>query len=572
MPFDGAFAHILVNELNDAKDCHIDKIYQPSRDELVFLLRKKGFAKRLLISAKVGSAKVCFSEEKFENPAVPPMFCMLVRKHFSSAKLIEINQQGLERIIELCFLSTNEMGDRVNTKIICEMLGQRTNIILVGEQGRIIDAVRRSSIEDCSRLIQPGAIYTYPETQNKLNILETDIEILTDKILAQGELPLSKALLNVLDGFSPLVCREIALLVSGGDEITLNCDRKSLILALNSVKNTLNEGGTPTLLLKNNNEPFDFTFLPINQYGDTITFKEYGSFCELLNAFYSRKDNSARTHHAAAELLKLVNNLYQRAQKRLSLRLEELKQCENRENLRIYGELLKANLHTNIPSGATFVELQNYYDENLALIKIPLNPALSPSQNAAKYFKDYKKTYTAEQTLSKLIEKDREEITYFESVLDSLTRAESPADLKDIRTELYEGGYLKQPKGVNPNKKTAVTGFLEFKSAEGYRILIGKNNRQNDYLTTRLASKNDLWFHTKNIAGSHVLVLSDGGEVSDETILFAATLAAKHSKAAASSQVAVDYTPVKYVKKPNGAKAGMVIYTTNKTVFVTPKE
>lgn len=571
MPFDGAFAHILTNELNDAKDCHIDKIYQPSRDELVFLLRKKGFVKRLLISAKIGSAKVCFTEDKYENPAVPPMFCMLVRKHFSSARLIEIRQQGLERIIELCFLSTNEMGDRVNTKIICEMLGQRTNIILVGEDGRIIDAVRRSSIEDGSRLVQPGAIYTYPETQNKLSILDTDIDVLTDKILAQSELPLSKALLNVLDGFSPLISREIAFLVSGGDEITLNCDRKLLVSTLNSVKTALNEGGTPTLLFKNNNEPFDFTFLPIKQYGSTITSKEYDSYCELLNAFYSSKDNSARTHQASAEIVKLVNNLYQRAQKRLSLRLEELKECENRETFRIYGELLKANLHA-IPNGAEFAEVQNYYDENLALIKIPLNPAISPSQNAAKYFKDYKKTYTAEQTLAKLTEKDREEIEYFESVLDSLNRAESPADLNDIRTELTEGGYLKRPKGVNPNKKTAVTGFLEFKSVEGYRIFVGKNNRQNDYLTTRLANKNDLWFHTKNIAGSHVLVLSDGGEVSDETILFAASLAAKHSKAAASSQVAVDYTPVKYVKKPNGAKAGMVIYTTNKTVFVTPKE
>ena len=571
MPFDGAFAYKIGKELSLAVDCHIDKIYQPSRDELVFLLRKKGFVKRLLISAKSGGARVCFTEEKFENPAVPPMFCMLVRKHFSSAKLIAVKQKGLERIIELCFDATNEMGDRVNIRIVCELIGNRTNIILVGEGGRIIDAVRRSDIEENARLIQPGALYEYPETQGKLDILSTPTVMLADEILAQKEQPLSYAVLNVIDGLSPIVCREIALMVTGSDEIAACADRQKLVDVLNLICDTIKTGGTPTLLLKDSDEPFDFTFLPINQYGNTVSSKEICGYSELLCEFYSKREAAARIKHLASDVLKLVNNLYQRAQKRLALRLNDLKKCENREQLRIYGELLKANLY-NIRQGATFAEVQNYYDENLEFIKIPLNPALSPSNNAAKYFKDYKKTYTAEQTLLELTRKDREEIEYFESVLDSLSRAETPADLRQIRAELTDEGYLKPSKGQKPQKREDTTGFKEYRSVEGYRILVGKNNKQNDYLTTKLASKNDLWFHTKNVAGSHVVVLSEGGEVGDQTILFAARLAAENSKSALSSGVAVDYTPIKYVKKPNGAKAGMVIYTTNKTVFVTPKK
>lgn len=571
MPFDGAFAYKIKQELSSAVDCHIDKIYQPSRDELVFLLRKKGFVKKLLICAKNGSARVCFTEEKFENPSVPPMFCMLVRKHFSSARLIEIKQKGLERIIELCFEATNEMGDRVNVKIVCELIGNRTNIILVGEGGRILDATRRSDIEENARLIQPGALYEYPESQGKEDFLNTPCSQLADKILLEKELPLSFAVLNVIDGLSPIVCREIAYMATGADELAIDTDKDKLISALEKVADAIKSGGMPTLLLKKDKEQMDFTFLPINHYGGTVTYKECESYSKLLDDFYASRESAARLKHLSSDILKLANNLYSRAEKRLALRLNDLKKCENREQLRIYGELLKANLH-NLHQGASFAEVQNYYDENLALIKIPLNPALSPSNNAAKYFKDYKKTYTAEQTLLELTEKDREEIAYLESVLDSLSRAETPADLRQIRAELTDEGYLRQIKGQKPNKKEETVGFKEYKSVEGYRILVGKNNKQNDYLTTKLATKNDLWFHTKNVAGSHVLVLSGGGDVSDETILFAAQLAAQNSKAALSSQVAVDYTPVKYVKKPNGAKAGMVIYTTNKTVFVTPKE
>ena len=279
------------------------------------------------------------------------------------------------------------------------------------------------------------------------------------------------------------------------------------------------------------------------------------------------KDTTARITAAAHDIIKLLNNLTVRTEKKLSRRLQELKKCENRDDFRIYGELLKANIHL-IKAGSTVASVPNYYDPEMKEINIPLNPAISPAANADKYFKEYKKTYTAEQTLTALTEQDKTELLYFDSVKESIDRCRTLSDLKEIREELANGGYIKR-QNIQRKKNDSVS-FKEYTSNEGYRILVGKNNTQNDYITTKLASKNDVWFHVKNIPGSHVVVFSGGEELSDETVLFAAGLAASNSKASDSSQVPVDYTPVKFVKKPSGSKPGMVIYTTNKTVYVTP--
>ena len=287
-----------------------------------------------------------------------------------------------------------------------------------------------------------------------------------------------------------------------------------------------------------------------------------------MDEFYTKKETALRVQQNARDIIKLVTNLKARTERKLSQRLIELEKCKDREILRVYGELIKANLYA-IKNGSSFAEVPNYYDSEMKSIRIPLNPALSPANNANKYFKDYKKSYTAEEALTKLTALDREELIYFDSVLESISRCRDISDIAEIREELAEAGYIKQTQSRKKQKAKPV--FKEFTSLEGYKILVGKNNKQNDYLTTVLASKNDLWFHTKNTHGSHVIVFCGGKEVSDETVLQAARLAALNSKAADSSQVAVDYTPVKFVKKPNGAKAGMVIYTTNKTVYVTPK-
>ena len=322
------------------------------------------------------------------------------------------------------------------------------------------------------------------------------------------------------------------------------------------------------MLIKADGTPYDFSYTDISQYAGEFDKKSFKSYSELLDAFYTARENSERLRRSAADIIKLITNLRARTERKLAIRLNDLKKCENRETLRIYGELLKANLY-RLQNGATFAEVENYYDE-MKQIRIPLNPALSPQKNADKYFKDYKKTYTAERTLTDLTERDKEELKYFDSVLDSISRSESISEISEIREELALAGYIKQ-NGARKKKVSAVPQFKEYTSDEGYKILVGKNNRQNDYLTTVLAAKNDLWFHVKNIPGSHVIVMCRGGEVSDATVMKAAALAAANSKAAGSSQVPVDYTPVKFVKKPNGAKPGMVIYTTNKTVFVTPE-
>lgn len=550
MAFDGAFLHKVIDELKTATDCHVDKIYQPSRDELVFLLRKKGLQKRLLISTKSGAQRVHFTENKYENPQTPPMFCMLMRKYLSAARLVDIIQPELERVATFVFSSTNEMGDIVELRLVCELIGGKANIILVNSDGKIIDSLRHSDVESSSRLILPGATYALPPKSPKLNPLTCGVSEILNSI-PDG------SLLSVIDGFSPLICREIE-------------NSQNPVKTLEIILHDLKTNYSPTLIYDKENMPFDFTYTEIKQYGSLFQNRHPQSFSSLLDTFYTQKETALRINTAAKDIIKLLTNLKTRTEKKLTLRLAELEKCKNRETLRIYGELIKANLF-QIEKGASYAEVPNYYSENLEMVRIPLDISLSPQNNANKYFKEYKKTYTAEQTLKELTQKDKQELIYFDSVLDTIDRSKTLAEIAEIRAELAESGYIKQTS--NPKKNnTQNISYKEYLSPEGYKILVGKNNKQNDYITTVLANKNDLWFHVKNIPGSHVVVMNSGKEVTEQTIIQAAQLAAANSKAYASSNVAVDYTPIKYVKKPSGAKPGMVIYTTNKTVYVTPKE
>ncbi len=549
MALDGVFIKKLTAELQEAVNTHIDKIHQPSADELVLLLRKPAFNKRLLISVRSGFQRIHFTDMRLDNPPAPPMFCMLLRKYVGSGRILKITQPEYERLIEITFSSLNEMGDVITPRLIIELISSAPNVILVGENGKIIDALKRSNIENGGRLIQPGAVYEYPEKQLKINPEKKNLQ----KILSALESgDAERGLLATVAGFSPLICREIA----------------DGYISLENTLSVIENNSTPYIIKDKNGEPFDFSYLPIKQYsGYTVEEKE--SFCELLDAFYSEKAEKSFLKHRSQDIEKLLNNLAIRIKKRMNLRKIDLQKCENRERLRIYGELLKANLYA-LESGMTSVTVQNFYDENLSDIKIPLNPALSPQANAAKYFKDYKKTYTAEQTLTELIANDEKELKYIESVAFALGNAKFAADIDEIREELMLAGYIRQNKSNRPKK--ADNKFKEAVSPSGYRICIGKNNRQNDLLTCSIATKGDMWFHTKNIPGSHIIVFCNGNELSNEDIMFAATLAAENSKAASSAQVPVDYTRIKFVKKPNGAKPGMVIYTTNNTVFVTPSE
>lgn len=570
MALDGLFLRNLIEELKLIENSHIDKIHQPSKDELVLLLRKPKFSERLYISAKSGIARLHLTEQKFENPDTPPMFCMLLRKHLGNARIDEISQFSLERVTQIKTTATNEMGDTVNPRLIIELISGSPNIILLDNEGRIYDALRRSNIEVGGRLIQPGAIYELPDKKERLNILSTSAAKITEAVFSSNEKNLDSAILSTLEGLSPLIAREICFRATKTVDFPLEnlttYHKNMLTKELAAIKAELSTGAHPTVLCDNSNNFTEFSFTEIKQYGTLYQNKSFEGYSMLLDTFYQKRTESERLRQASLDILKLLSLIESRIKRRMALRERDLEKCLNREHLRIYGELIKANLHS-ISLGQTKASVVNYYDENMATVSIPLNPALSPAANAAKYFKDYKKSHTAEQTLSSLIETDKNELTYIQSVLESLSRAKTTADIDEIRTELASVGLIKQKQ--NTKAKKVNTNFEEFVSPSGLPVLMGRNNTQNDDLTLHTAAKTDIWFHTKNIPGAHVVLCTDGSHT-DEDILFAATLAAKNSKAAASSQVAVDYTPIKFIKKPNGAKPGMVIYSTNQTVYVTP--
>lgn len=571
MGIDGIYLYQLKQELDlGLQNARIDKIHQPSKEELVLLLRSAAGGKRLLISIRPSAPRLNFTENSFENPQEPPMFCMLMRKYLSGARFNSIEDNGFERIVTLLFDGVNEMGDRVELKLVTELIGKQTNLILVGPNGRIIDSLRRSDIEAGGRMIQPGAIYTLPEKQEKLNLLNTDIETVVNAVISVSA-PLSKALVEVVDGFSPLIAREISVRADIDNDkysnLLTESDRTALVRVLTEFCDEFGKA-KPTALVDSNGIPFEFSYTDITQYGSSAQKITFESLSQLLDAVYTERDRKERIRGYANELLKLVNNLLTRTAKKIQIRKKEQEKCADGEKWRIYGELLKANLYA-VQRGVPYVDVQNYYDPELKTVRIPLNVTLTPTQNAQRYFKEYKKCCNAGAMLGQLIEESENELKYVESVADELSRATTVNDLNEIKAELASAGYIRI-RGDKKTKPKAATP-LEFTSPDGFRVLVGRNNRQNDELTLRMAEDSDMWFHTKNIPGSHVIVFSNGRELPDSTVLFAAELAAKHSKAAESSSVPVDYTRVKYVKKPAGAKPGMVIYKTNKTVYVTPK-
>lgn len=564
MALDGIFLNLLIKELDCIVGSHVDKIHQPSRDELVFLLRSKGFSKKLFISARSGFSRIHLTNRSFENPMDPPSFCKLVRKHLGNSKIEYIKQYGFDRVVEIGFSSYNEMGDKVYPRLIVELFSNRSNIILCDEFGRIADATHRSDIESSDRLIVPGAKYIPTPPQNKINIFETNAKDIVSKISTINK-PLHSALIETVDGLSPLVAREIChLALLDFDIIASELDggQKSLLLgSLNRFKET----AYYPYLLSDDKESKEFSYLAITHYGDSYKNIKLPSMSELLEEFYGRRSAESTIKQKAQDIYKLLSTLIMRIERKIVYRTEDLKKCENKEKLRIFGELLKANLF-KVEKGASSVEVENWYDETLAKIKIPLNPALSPAANANKYFKDYKKAHTAEQLLGDLIEKDKRELLYLDSVLDSLSRAKSEADLDEIRNELLETGYIRTR--TRFRKPSSKKELLKFTSPDGFLVLVGRNNRENDLITTKTAEKNDIWFHTKNIPGSHVIIITEGKDVPDSTLLFAAQKAKENSKAANGSNIPVDYTPVKYVKKPAGALPGMVIYTKNQTIYI----
>lgn len=547
MALDGIFLHHIKNEISAfAVGARVEKIHQPSKEELVFSLRSREGAKKLLVSARADSARIHFTEFPPENPAKPPMLCMLFRKHLLSAKITDIEQDGLERILTIGFDSTNELGDPVHFSLIVEIMGRYSNVILVDENGIVVDALKRVDEEKSQvRTILPGEKYVSPPAQDKMNIFDDD-ETLIENRIRESRKTLSKAFQDTVMGVSPIVCREFE-------------NGAPLSLVKQYAKN-------PEFSVVVTDKPFDFAFMPINQYGSLASLKEFDSPSALLDYFFYEKVRIDRIRQRSAELFKTLQNLQERAVRKAANREKELEECKDKETYRIFGDLIISNQYA-LKKGAPYYDLQNYYDENKT-VRIPADVTLSPAQNAQKYYKEYRKKQIAETKLTDFIAQARQEADYLDSVIDSLSRAETDSEISAIRTELAETGFLKRKSFKSKNEKALKP--MEYESTEGYKIFVGRNNVMNDKLTLKTAKNYDLWFHVKDTAGSHVVVQNDGREFTDKVIREAALLASYNSKAGHSSNVPVDYTIIKNVKKPAGAKPGMVIYDDYKTEFVTP--
>lgn len=576
MALDGAFLRHIKKELKEKLlNSRVDKIYQPSKDEIVLSMRSREGTAKLLLSARANSPRINITEYSPENPKVPPMLCMLLRKRLTGARLRSIRQPELERLIMLDFEGTNELGDIVTMNLAVEIMGKYSNIIFIDNDGNIIDAIKRVDASMSSqRFVLPGIKYEMPPKQNKLCVLTTDADevVKTIETLPKNT-ELSKALLSVIQGLSPVVCREIEYLTGRGSDVCsreLNDElRTRLLYFLKKIINTIRDcSGKPYIIIDQTKKPIDFSFEDIYQYGSGKSFEESGGFCKLLDRYYFERDAAERMKYKSEDLNRTISAAAKRLLKKLYVQGDELKSCENREYYRICGDLIQANLY-RIPKGASECEVENFYDENFTKISIKLNPALSAAANSQKYYKSYQKAKTAEQMLKVQIKNTEEELDYISSVSDSLSRASTERELNEIRTELTEQGYLKS-KGKKPHRETVMPP-LEFTSKSGFTVLVGRNNKQNDRLTLKQANKNDIWFHAKDIPGSHTVIITDGKEPDDETILFAAELAAAHSKARDAGKVPIDYTRVRYVSKPQGSKPGMVIYKNQKTIFVEPK-
>ena len=575
MPLDGIFLHYLTNELKTAVvGSRVEKVHQPSKDTLLLLLRARSGASKLLLSASANSPRLHLTAHAPENPASPPMLCMLLRKYLCGAVITDLTQDGLDRSVRLRFAATNEIGDPVQLALQVEIMAKHSNIILLNEtQGVIVDAVKRVDwTQSGYRQILPGLPFVPPPSQGKLDLTATSADTVAQLLRGMPEKQLSSALLQVLEGVSPLISRELSAR-SGGDCRVADLsdaqwDRLNALLAALSVQIKGN-GGTPYLLKDPDGKPKDFSYTDITQYGFSLAGERQESFSALLDRFYLERDRIDRTRQRAADLFKLLSNATARITKKLALQKTELAACADREALRIKAELINANLG-RLEKGALFYDLENYYDNN-AILRIPANPALSPAANAQKYYKEYRKAKMAEQMLTNLIAQGEQELLYLDSVADALTRASTGAELDAIREELQDAGYSKR-RGREKRKRPAALPPLEYTSPDGLKILVGRNNLQNDQLSLKTAKGSDLWLHAQKMPGSHVVVFSEGRPVPPTTIEYAAALAAYHSKGREATLVEVDYTLAKHLKKPQGARPGKVIYHVYNSLSVKPQD
>lgn len=563
MPLDAVTISALARELNGKlSGAKIDKVQQPERDMLLLSVRSRGESLRLLLSAAAGAARVGLTELSFENPAEPPMFCMLMRKHLVGARLVSVEQPETERMLVFTLDTRDELGSEAQKTLVCELIGRSANIILVGEDGRIIDCIRRCDFAgDEERRMLPGMLYRYPPKQNKkpfFGISEDSRAALISG--ADRSLPMDKWLLDSFSGLSPLLTRELAFRC-GGDWDKLNA-------AASALCETVAAGETEPWMISVDSKPRDFSFMAIAQYGERAVLTRYESFSALLDAFYSAREKAERRRRIGHELLKTVKTLRDRQQRKLNAQRDELARSAGREEIKKQAALITANLY-RLKRGDSALVCEDFYDAACPTVTVALDPLKTPQANAAALYKEYSKLKAAEEHLTALIAEGEGKLDYLNSVVDELERAESERDISAVRRELTDAGFLKKKSGGKTERVKPLAPF-KFVSDDGLEILVGRSNAQNDELTTKLARRTDYWLHAQKIHGSHVIVRCDGIQPPERTLEQAAALAAYYSQGRESGKVAVDYTMVRNVRKPSGALPGKVFYTDYKTILAAP--
>lgn len=576
MPFDGILTNSIAKELNKTlSGGRIGKIHQMGRDALVLQIRAEGENYRLLISCNASSARIQLTDRQFENPETPPVFCMLLRKHLSGGIIKDISTNGFERIITINAEVTDDLGDRSVKKLVVEIMGRHSNVLLLNKDDKIIDAMKHVDSEvNRIRELLPARTYVLPPSQDKLS---PDSRDTYDKLInkaSQSSRKIESFLLDMLKGFSPMLCREICFRADIDESIPANeltfDQLTQLIKVLEDLMLPLNNDSfTPVLVLEGNSgKAVDFHCIDLLQYSDK---KKYSTISSAVEAFYTQKNSREFNTQRSHDLLKTVARLLEKCEKRLAINLMTYDENKGYDELRLFGELITANIYA-ITKGMESTSVINYYSENSDVVDIPLNKDKSPQQNAQQYFKKYSKARTAFLYAQKEIDLLKDEISYLESILFAIENADGSDQLHEIRMELFEQGYTKS--SGNKGKKVQPIKAMPQKivSKDGFEIFIGQNNKQNDKLTLKTARHEDIWLHIKNFTGSHVVIKADGKDIPDSTIVEAAEYAAWYSKARSSPKAEVDYTHIRNVKKPSGGKPGMVIYTNYYTVVVTPRK
>lgn len=587
MPFDAGVMAAVVKQLEiQAVGARIDKIYQPDRDEVMLGLRVQNGNKRLLLSACAGNSRAGFCNAERENPATPPMFCMLLRKHLSGGHILSVKQIGFDRALEMKIGATDDMGFATERYLICEIMGTYSNVIFLDENRRILSVIHPVSLSASNkRQVLCGFEYEDPPKQEgKINALDVTEEIFAERCknaLDFGNAPASdKFLIANFAGLSPLIAREITYRASGNTSTPLgNVDIQRLWFNFSKIYTDVKNGVFSPCLIKNTDgKVMDFSFCEIRQYATLAVTKPYDDISELLDVFYSERDKNEHIKRRGQDVLRLLANAESRIKKKTALQRESLAECENRGTWKKYADLITANMYA-LKKGMKSAELIDYEDENMPTVSVPLDERLTPSQNAQKYYKKYAKAKSALVMLNEQIEESARELSYIDTVFESLAKAENENDFAQIRTELSMTGYGRKlenmRKSGNKSKKDYRQNMkkdykpMRFMTSGGYEVLCGKNNLQNDYVTTVLASKDDYWFHVKNAPGSHVVMRCGKDEPDAKDFTECAKIAVLYSSQKETPNAAVDYTRVRHVKKPSGSKPGFVVYDTNFTAFAT---